>query len=198
MNFNILIVDDNRDNLQVIGALLRDKGYNVIAVDNAEDAVAYAIDKYPDLILLDIMMPDENGYSACRRLKIRNATKNIPVIFLTARNDPESLQEAFEAGGIDFIAKPFNRYELFARIKAQLDLQTAYREIKQLRGLLPICFNCKKIRNSNGYWEEIDKYFSSHSEVDFSHGLCEDCAEKLYPEFMEKIKKEKEKGSMEK
>ena len=188
MNFNILVVDDNRENLQVVGSLLRKKEYNVIAADNAQDAIDFAVRKIPDLILLDIMMPGEDGYSVCRRLKNRNMTKKIPVIFLTAKQDQESLQKAFEIGGIDYISKPFNKYELLARIKAQLDLQAAYREIRHLRGLLPICFKCKKIRDDNGYWQEIEQYITANSEVDFSHSICEDCAEKFYPEFMKKRK----------
>jgi len=106
--------------------------------------------------------------------------------------------KAFSEGGVDYITKPFQITEVLARVtthislhslqkcleKKNTDLQKAIEEVKQLRGFLPICSSCKSIRDDQGYWERIETYISNHSEATFTHGICPDCATKLYPEFV--------------
>jgi two-component system sensor histidine kinase/response regulator len=124
MNEIVLVVDDNPKNLQLISTVLS-SSYQLLLANNGEKALRIADAKLPDLILLDIMMPGENGYEVCKKLKISDKTKDIPVIFLTAKAEEEDIVMAFEVGGVDYIIKPFKSKEVLARIKTQLDLKNA-------------------------------------------------------------------------
>ena len=116
----LLIVDDSSENLKLLGNSLKNAGFNILAALNGKQAIALAESKQPDLILLDVMMPEMNGFEACELLKKNEATVDIPIIFLTASIEPESIKTGFDAGGIDYIAKPFNPDELILRVKNHL------------------------------------------------------------------------------
>lgn len=119
----ILIVDDIEQNLQVLGEILTAEGLRFAAAMNGKKALEVVARRRPDLLLLDMMMPDMDGYEVCRHLKANPETADIPVIFLTAADDKERLVEAFEVGAVDYITKPFHSSELLSRIYAQLELQ---------------------------------------------------------------------------
>lgn len=119
----IMIIDDIEDNIRVLGMLLQDNGYQIEAAINSKMALEQLKVIKPDLILLDVMMPEMDGYELCQVLKSDNRTFDIPIIFVTARNDEEALLRSFEAGGVDFISKPFNPKELLVRVKNHLDLK---------------------------------------------------------------------------
>lgn len=104
---NILVVDDNPKNLQLISTVVSEAGYKVSAVNSAENALKYLNLKSPDLILLDVMMPGMNGYEACRIIKSDEKLKEIPIIFLTAKNETEDIVTGFSLGAVDYISKPF-------------------------------------------------------------------------------------------
>lgn len=180
----ILIVDDTPANLQVLGQMLKAKGYEVIAALSGKDAQT-AIEKRPeiDLILLDVMMPEMDGFETCRRIKEQPESKHIPIIFLTAKTETADIVEGFTAGGVDYVTKPFNREELLARVKTHVELKKAREELLALRGIIPICSSCHSIRSDSGYWERVDIYMSKHSDMSFSHSICPDCMAKLYPEI---------------
>ncbi len=169
----ILAVDDKPRNLQFIGKLLSDKGYEVGLAESGQQALNFVIKSEPDLILLDIMMPEMDGYDVCKQLKSDFGTRHIPIIFITAKTDAEDVVKGFEAGGVDYVTKPFNSAELLARIKTHI-------EMKILRGLLPMCSGCKKIRDDKGFWKQVESYIEARSELTFSHGICPDCAKTLY------------------
>lgn len=169
----ILIVDDNPHNLILLGTFLRDNHYEVVEITQGSQVLNYLDNHSPDLILLDIMMPDMDGYTVCRKIKAAPATRHIPVIFLTAKTEPNDVVLGFEAGGVDYVTKPFHPVELLARVKTHI-------EMKILRGILPICSKCKKIRDHEGFWTNIETYLETHSDALFSHGLCKECAEALY------------------
>ncbi|QTN27493.1 hybrid sensor histidine kinase/response regulator [Rhodoferax sp. AJA081-3] len=120
----VLAVDDTPENLAVVNALLRGL-YKVKVASNGEHALAIAAAAVPDLILLDIMMPGLDGYEVCRRLKDDPATRDIPVIFLTAKSDEAGEQQGFDLGAVDYITKPISPPLLLARVKAQLSLKEA-------------------------------------------------------------------------
>ena len=183
----VLIVDDSPLNLQVLGNTLRENGYKLAAAKSGSEALDFVQKKIPDLILLDIMMPEMDGYEVCKKLKEDENTKKIPVIFLTARTDTDSIVRGFEAGGVDYVVKPFNPAELLARVKTQIKLKQAFDEIRTLKGFIPICANCKKIRDDKGYWESVEEYIGKHSDAVFSHSICPECAKKLYPDIYDKI-----------
>lgn len=179
----IMIVDDNPQNLHVLCSTLDAIGYSLIATRDGSKALDALKTEKPDLILLDVLMPDMNGYEVCRILKQQPDTKDIPVIFLTVKNDEEDIIAGFEAGAVDYVKKPFNKAELLARIKTHIDLKKAIDEIKTLRGILPICSMCKKVRDDKGYWSQIEVYITDHSEAEFSHSICPECAKRHYPDL---------------
>jgi len=169
----VLTVDDNPENLQFLGKLLFDNGYELAMAQTGIQALDFIGKEEPDLILLDIMMPDMDGYEVCERLKKDVGTCHIPVIFLTAKTDTQDVVRGFKAGGVDYVTKPFNSAELLARVQTHIELNT-------LRGLLPMCAHCKKIRDDEGFWENVDAYLEDRSNLTFSHGICPDCIKELY------------------
>ncbi len=162
----ILIVDDVPHNLQVLGEILDVAGYEVAAALGGYQALEAVERERPDLILLDVMMPGLDGFEVCARLKANEASRDIPVIFLTARVESEAIVRGFEVGAVDYVTKPVNRGELLARVKLHLELVAARRELKArnealeqalseiqtLRGIIPICSHCKKIRDDREKW----------------------------------------------
>ena len=119
----ILIVDDVVGNIQIIGNLLIENGYNISVSINGRQALNTARNISPDLILLDIMMPEIDGFDVCRELKKDPRLKEVPVIFLTAKHETKDIVTGFAVGGVDFITKPFQKQEVLARIESQLELK---------------------------------------------------------------------------
>ena len=130
-NKTILIVDDNTINIDILVELLEEK-YDLIPALDGEFALEVANEDKPDLILLDIMMPVMDGFEVCKRLKENENTKNIPIIFITANNDEDNIEEAYSIGGTDYVTKPFRPKELLARVKRELELQELQNELKFL------------------------------------------------------------------
>lgn len=128
---NILIVDDQPDNLRVLSTMLRVRDYRVRGALNADLALQAAQTKPPDLILLDIMMPGVNGYELCQQLKDHPKTRNIPVIFISALDRGFDKAKAFQAGGADYITKPFQIQEAIARIEHQLTIVQLQKQLER-------------------------------------------------------------------
>jgi len=128
--FNILIVDDEEFNIEVVIGFLEPESYTLAYTTNAKDALRGAFKRDFDLILLDINMPEMDGFEVCQRLKKDEKTKEIPVIFLSALNDIDTITRAFEVGGVDYISKPFNGLELIARVKTHIQLKKYINELK--------------------------------------------------------------------
>ncbi|WP_022666729.1 response regulator [Desulfospira joergensenii] len=199
---NILIVDDEPNNLSVLRQMLSAQGYKVRPITNGRTALQAAETLVPDLILLDIMMPGGlDGFTVCRKLKQMEQIKDVPVIFLSALDDTENKVLAFETGGVDYITKPFEQSEVLTRVKTHIllyqsqkdlkeknqdlakmnqELKQAMDEIKTLKGILPICSYCKKIRDDQGNWNYLETYIENHSEASMTHGMCPECSDKLY------------------
>ena len=121
----LLIVDDNPINLSVVVEYLEESGYEVLVALDGQEALKRAAYSLPDLILLDVMMPGIDGFETCRRLKQDNATADIPVIFMTALDDVADKMAAFQAGGVDYVSKPFQPDELLARVRTHIKLRRA-------------------------------------------------------------------------
>lgn len=210
---HILLVDDMPASLEVLMTILSKRGYRIYPATNGEEALASIRGFLPDLILLDISLPDIDGYELCQRLKAdkNEGIRNIPILFISVRDETEDKVNAFKVGGVDYITKPFQVEEVLARVDAHMtirnlqkqlqeknselqnrnsqlekkksELQEALDSIKTLKGLIPICANCKKIRDDDGFWQQVEAYISDHSEAKFSHSLCPPCAKELYPEY---------------
>ncbi len=126
----ILIVDDTAENLDILFELLND--YDIIDAISAKEAFEILDEENVDLILLDIMMPDMDGYEVCRILKNNTETEDIPIIFITAITDEESIEKAYNQGGNDYVTKPFKPKELLARVKTQLKVQSLIKHLDRL------------------------------------------------------------------
>ncbi len=176
---------------------LETAGFRVLVFTDGPSALAVIPQVKSDLILLDVLMPGLDGYQVCARLKAAENTRDIPVLFISALDEMFDIVTAFTVGGVDYITKPFRVEEVLARVHTHLTLrrlqksleeqnrqqEEALANIKVLWGLLPICANCKKIRDDGGYWTQLEAYIQSHSEADFSHSICPDCLSMLYPDF---------------
>ena len=183
----ILVVDDNSLNLQLVASTLAENGYEPVVTASGVQALDFLQKETSELILLDVMMPKMDGFEVCRRIKSNDKLKALPVIFLTVKTEIEDLLRGFELGAVDYICKPFNVLELLARIKLHLELKWAREEIKTLRDILPICSFCKKIRDDKGYWTKVEEYIIRHTDMQFSHGICLECAKEHYPEFCDEL-----------
>jgi len=128
----ILIVDDNPKNLQVLGTILKQTGYQIIVAQNGFQTLKTVKKISPELILLDIMMPEMDGFEVCKKLKELPETKEIPVIFLTAKTETEDIIEGFKAGAVDYVVKPFNSSELLSRVNTHIELA----HTRKLQGVL--------------------------------------------------------------
>jgi len=189
-----LIAEDNFLVGEMIQGVAEDAGCLVVgrAIDGYQ-AVEMTTELRPDVILMDIKMPNLDGIEAAKIIQNRCPT---PVVILTAYDTPEMLEEASAAGVGAFLAKPPKVRELSQAIviargrfsdllslrrandllqRRTKELEEAFAKIKTLRGLIPICASCKKIRSDTGYWQQLEEYITEHSEADFTHGLCPEC-----------------------
>jgi sigma-B regulation protein RsbU (phosphoserine phosphatase) len=207
----ILIIDDQPINIELIVKILEetDEPYTMYQAINGEMGNDVAKKIVPDLIITDWEMPGISGIETIIKIKSDDTTKNIPIIMASGvMISSENLRTALEAGAVDFIRKPIDKIELIARVRSILLLADSYKEIRHqkeeleennrqlsealekvrtLRGLLPICSSCKKIRDDKGYWSEVEVYVRDHSDARFSHGICPDCVKELYPDMYDKI-----------
>ena len=223
-NGTILVVDDTAANLKLLVEILATAGYQVRPADSGALALASVAASPPELILLDMRMPDLDGFEVIRRLTSRAESRDIPVIFISASTEVDQRVEGLLLGAVDFITKPFQREELLARVHTHLELrrlrvqleghaaellranealrieaeerskveaererliaelQAALADVKTLSGIIPICAGCKKIRDDQGFWSQVESYLSSHTLARFSHGLCPDCLELYLPD----------------
>jgi CheY-like chemotaxis protein len=173
----ILAVDDHPVNLKLIEELLRND-YEILTATNGADALRICAEESIDLVLLDIIMPEMDGYDVCKILKASPVTKQIPIIFLTAKAKTEDIVQGFEVGGVDYVTKPFNGSELCARVKTHV-------ELKILKGILPFCCVCGLIRDDTGVeqgkgeWIKVDKFIRRKTDASISHCYCPMCYDKL-------------------
>jgi phosphoserine phosphatase RsbU/P len=208
----ILIVEDSRDEQELLSTRLRAAGYGSLMVADSAEAAFGILDQVNqghrtgevDLILMDIMLPGVDGLEACRRIMTTERFEGIPIIVITAKTDEKDLLAAFAAGAMDYIRKPVNPAELVARVSSALtlraerntrktrehelllrtqELEQALREVKVLRRLIPICAKCKRVRTEAGNWQQLEEYIQCHSEVEFSHGVCQVCMREVYPDI---------------
>ena len=127
----ILIVDDSPLNTKLLKFILDEAGYRTVIASNGEEGIAAVNDHRPDLILLDVMMPDIDGFEVCRRVKSDPVNENLPIIFITALDQTEDIVKGFELGGVDYVTKPFNKKVLLVRIKNHIDLLASRRKVER-------------------------------------------------------------------
>jgi CheY-like chemotaxis protein len=206
---SLLIVDDNEVNMRLLEINLEDTGLSIVKAMSGKEALEKAASSDFFMALLDVQMPVMDGFETARELRKIERLRLMPIIFVTALNrHPRWEQTGYQTGAVDFIYKPVDmdilksKIRVFTELHEQKmtiqrqslelqakvrELETALGEIKTLKGILPICVHCKKIRNDTGYWEQVENYISSHSMADFSHGICPDCLRKHFPDLAEEI-----------
>jgi len=185
---SILIVDDNPQNLQLMGSIIYEKGYNVSVSTSGANALESISMQLPDLILLDIQMPEMDGFEVCEILKSNSITKDIPIIFLTAVTDSENIVRGFEMGAVDYITKPFNKGELIARIATHIDLKVSREKLSELNAAKDKFFAiiAHDLRNPTFALKlllhQLAKDYSSYSKEEILHYLngLEDATENLH------------------
>jgi len=194
----ILIAEDDVTSLAALAGVLKKDGHEVTTTVNGIEAwqVLQRSDA-PALAILDWIMPELDGREVIRRVRALPETdRPTYFIMLTAKDKKVDVIAGLDAGANDYLTKPFDPGELRARVEvgrrmvemqaalvAKIEqLRQALEHIKTLHGILPICMHCKKIRNDQGYWNQVEAYISRHSDVTFSHGICPDCLRRVYPE----------------
>ncbi|MGK0186416.1 MAG: two-component system sensor histidine kinase/response regulator [Verrucomicrobiales bacterium] len=128
----VLIVDDQQRNLQVVANELSAEGLEIVLADSGTSALERVDARLPDLILLDVLTPDMDGFEVCRRLKEQPKSSNIPIIFLSVADETDIIVRAIEAGGVDYVTKPFNKAELLSRVRSHLALKSARDQLEEL------------------------------------------------------------------
>jgi DNA-binding response OmpR family regulator len=186
----ILVAEDDPVSATLLKTLLTQWTYEVVITENGDDARAILIaDDGPSLAILDWMMPGLNGPDVCRAVRAASLTRPVYLLLLTRLGRRENIVEGLESGADDYLAKPFDAAELRARVQAGLrvvdlerelhhrvrELEDALANVKQLQGLLPICSYCKKIRDDQDYWHQVESYVGQHSDAEFSHSICPSC-----------------------
>jgi len=199
----ILLAEDDAVTRKLLESTLSRLRLDVIAVADG-NAAWNALETLkgadaPELALLDWMMPGLEGIQILRRLRTTPGFELLYVILLTSRTDKEDVAYGLAAGANDYIAKPFDPSELEARVRVGermvklqrslaarvAELEVALAHVQRLQGLLPICSYCKKVRNETNYWEQVDSYLMSHSDVTLTHGICPQCMETMMKQLDE-------------
>jgi PleD family two-component response regulator len=200
----VLLIEDNKGDARLLEEMLKEVEsivFKLVWTDRISSGLKYLKRGGFELVLLDLGLPDSEGFETFQR--VHDAVPDLPIIVMTGLNDETFAVEAVRKGAQDYLVKgqvdpnmliramryAIERKKLeIEREKLIKQLQEALEKIKTLKGLLPICSFCKKIRDDKGYWNQIEVYVREHSDADFSHSICPDCAKKYYP----KLYKEKE------
>ena len=204
---SILVVDDEPNVLYTIARTLRSVGYVVFEAVTGQECLSVVHEQKPDLVLLDVMLPDMDGYEVCRRIKVDENVRGTFIVMFSAKlTESDNQSEGLEIGADGYLIRPISNRELLARVQSIgriitaerardlliAELQKALATIKTLTGLLPICSECKKIRNDDGEWEDVELYVKKFSTAEFSHGICPNCFRDLYSEYGDLLSEEDE------
>jgi phosphoserine phosphatase RsbU/P len=193
-----VVADDDRVAAEILSRTLQRWDFDVFVAFDGEDAWRrIQAAEAPTLVILDWMMPHLDGPEVCRRVRDQLPQASMYLMLLTALESRRDMVAGLTAGADDYIVKPFDHDELRARVmvgKRVLTLQerladrvtqleAALSKVKQLRGLVPICSYCKRIRGDDQYWQQVESYISKHSDAQFSHGICPECFENISEQF---------------
>jgi len=194
-HIKLLIIEDDSGDMEFVCDILSQPDSVTIDTERADrlsSALRFLAQKQFDVVLLDLGLPDSQGLATFTEIYSRHP--QVPVIVLSGFDDEERALQAVQNGAQDYLIKGLVDGNLLVRTirhsierqKLKEQVESSLREIKTLKGLLPICASCKKIRNDEGYWEQIEIYVGNRSDAEFSHGICPDCAVKIYPQYYKK------------
>lgn len=186
----VLVAEDDSVSRLLLESILREWGYDVVSTADGRQAWdALTVADAPRMSILDWQMPGLDGLELCRRLRANPVTATTYVLLLTGKGGTDNVVQGLKSGANDYLTKPFDLDELSARLgvgRRVVDLQLALTErvgqleralaqVKRLQGLIPICAWCKKIRNDQNFWQQVEEYMGEHGDVRFSHGICPQC-----------------------
>jgi phosphoserine phosphatase RsbU/P len=204
----VVIAEDDRVTGEILARTLRRWSHEATLVgDGVQAWELLRTADIPTLAILDWMMPGLDGPDVCRKARSERPDANMYLLLVTARESRGDVVAGLDAGADDYIIKPFDPEELRARVAVGVrvlslqqklaervaELQTALSNVKQLRGLLPICSYCKRIRGDDQYWTQVEGYIAQHSDAQFSHGICPTCYANVTAE-LDGLTKQREKS----
>jgi DNA-binding response OmpR family regulator len=192
----VLLVEDDRGDAFYVEEMFsqqKERPIEIIWMQTVSSALGRLAQGDIDLILLDLSLPDSPGYNTFQ--SVHSYAPGVPIVVLTGLNDSETALRTVSEGAQDYVVKGdfdgrlLSRTISFAieRQKLMIKLKEAHTQINQLTKLIPICCNCKKIRQDSGYWQAIESYITEQSGAMVSHGICPDCMRSLYPEVADEI-----------
>ena len=199
----ILVAEDDTITRKILESTLGQLGLDIITAPDGTTAWRILQElkgkDAPQLALLDWMMPGIDGVEICRKLRATPGFELMYIILLTMRSGKEDLAAALLAGANDYITKPFHPVELEARVRVGermvklqtslaervIELEAALSHVQRLQGLLPICSYCKMVRNEDNYWEQVERYITTRSDLELTHSVCPDCLAKVMREIDE-------------
>jgi YesN/AraC family two-component response regulator len=202
LDLAVLYAEDEEITRTMVSDMLRRKVRELYVAKDGQEGLELFRGKAPDIVVTDIRMPVMDGLRMTREIKaLRRSTQ---IIVTSAHSDTGYLLECIDIGVDRYVMKPISKLKFFNALEVCADiimlerkvkqqneererlireLQDALATVKKLSGLIPICASCKKIRDDSGYWNQIELYIREHSEAEFTHGLCPDCAKQLYPGY---------------
>lgn len=179
---NILIADDDSTSRLVLSATLKKIGHQVTMAKSGEEALEVFDRIHVPLLISDMMMPGMDGLELCRRVRAANRRKYTYFILLTSVGGKSGYLVGMKAGADDFITKPFDEEQLAARLVVAERILSLQSQVKHLSGLLPICSHCKKVRDDQNYWQQVEFYIAKRTDAKFTHSYCPDCFNKAVRE----------------
>jgi sigma-B regulation protein RsbU (phosphoserine phosphatase) len=195
----ILLAEDELTTQMLLSALCKSWDFEPVIAANGDEALQVLLsDNGLHLAVLDWLMPGLSGVEVCRQVRAQT-TRPLYLLMLTVVGATESIVEGFAAGADDYVVKPFAHEELGARLNVGRRLVTSHLdvarrvaeleqtlgEVTELKGLLPICVYCKRIRDDEEYWRELEDYVSRHSKVQFTHSVCPQCSDKVVSQTLD-------------
>jgi len=198
----VLVGEDDPVSRRLLETVLQKWGYEVIGCSDGLQAWSQLqIPEAPKLAILDWMMPAMDGLDICRKVREIPQSEPTYIILLTARGRSQDIVAGLEAGADDYVTKPFDREALRARLQTGFrtlelqkslagrvkELESTLLRVRQLQGLFPICPYCKKVRDDQNYWQQIEEYVTEHSGAQFSHSICPGCYERIVKPQLEEL-----------
>jgi DNA-binding response OmpR family regulator len=171
----VLVAEDDTVSRYALATRLKKMGHEVIACEDGRDAWHAFLNERPRIIVTDWMMPELNGLELVGRIRAERRPQYTYVIMLTALGGKESFLQGMHAGVDDFVTKPIEHGGLEARMRVAERILSLQKQVHELRGLLPICMYCKKIRDEENQWHTLETYVGGRTEMSFSQALCPDC-----------------------
>lgn len=194
----MLLVDDVEENLLELETLLAAPGRRLVSAASGEAAVEALRGSDFAVVILDVRLPRMSGFEVAERMRSDAATAHVPIVFVTAiEKDPRQVFAGYELGAVDYLLRPIDPHVLRTKVGVFCDLWTQRRiierknaelearlaEIRTLRGLIPVCARCRKVRDDEGLWQRVELYLRERTFAEFTHAICEECARELYPEL---------------